>query len=414
MLRPSLSRRTFLQSAGLGAAGAWVPGQVGGYSIDDLRPWLSGDRLEIGVSKWELETPALCLDLDRLEANLAQMRTALASTGIASRPHAKTHKCPAIARLQMQSGSVGICTAKLGEAEVMLQHGLEQVLLTTVNVTASKIRRAMALCRWNPGFIQAVDNPQNANDLSAAALEAGVVADVVVDVSPGTRTGIPPGDPAIELAQLVDRLPGLRLRGIHAYSGGAQHVVGFDRRRERSLSSMAGAAETRERFERAGLSTEIFSGGGTGTYNIDHEIPGLTDVQVGSYVFMDCQYLEIGGARNDAVYDDFEPSLTVLATVLNTNFAGRATADAGTKALTLNRPDPIVVGERGITYRAGSDEFGNIVYLDDASRAYRVGEKLELVVPHCDPVVNLYDHVYGVRGERVEVIWPISARGKLV
>jgi D-serine deaminase-like pyridoxal phosphate-dependent protein len=280
-------------------------------------------------------------------------------------------------------------------------------------VTPSKIRRAMALRRWHAGFIQSVDNHENARDLSDAAREAGVIADVVVDVSPG-RTGIAPGEPALELGQLVDGLPGLRLRGIEAYSGGAQHVVGFAARRERSLSSMAGAVETRELFDRSGLSTEIFSGGGTGTYNIDHELPGLTDVQVGSYIFMDCQYLTIGGATNDEVYDDFESSLTVLATVLNTHYQSRAAADAGTKALTHDRPDPIVIGETGITYLARSDEFGTIVYGDDASRTYRVGDRLELIVPHCDPVINLYDHLYGIRGDRVETVWPIAARGKSV
>jgi D-serine deaminase-like pyridoxal phosphate-dependent protein len=413
MEQPSLTRRTFLRTAGVGAATVYLPADVTGYSAADLLPLLEGDRLQANVSRWDLETPALCLDLDRLEANLARMTAALAATEIASRPHAKTHKCPAIARLQLQTGSVGICVAKLGEAEVMLQHGIEQVLLTTVNVTPSKIRRAMALRRWHDGFIQTVDYAPNAHDLSDAAVEVGVVADVVVDVSPA-RTGIPPGQPALELARLIDRLPGLRLRGIHAYSGGAQHVVGFQRRRERSLETMAGAAETRELFHRAGLSTEIFTGGGTGTYNIDHEIPGLTDVQVGSYVFMDCQYLAIGGATNDEVYDDFAPSLTVLTTVLNTAYPGRATTDAGTKALTLNEPDPIVLDATDVTYRARSDEFGTITYGPDTSRTYAVGEKVELIVPHCDPVVNLYDIVYGTRGDRVEVIWPIAARGRSV
>jgi 3-hydroxy-D-aspartate aldolase len=410
----SYSRRTFLQAAGLGAASVWAPGHVSGYSIDDLRPYLAGERLEIGVSKWDLETPALCVDLDRLERNLSRMETTLQRTGIASRPHTKTHKTPAIAHLQMRHGSIGVCVAKLGEAEVMLDHGVKEVLLTTVNVTPSKVRRAMQLRRWHPNFIQTVDYPDNARDLSTAAEEAGVVADVVVDVSPGARTGIPPGPPALALAQLVDSLPGLRLRGIHAYSGGSQHVVGFSARRAHSLNAMAGAAETRELFQKSGLSTEIFSGGGTGTYNIDHEIPGFTDVQVGSYIFMDCQYLEIGSATNPTLYDDFDSSLTVLATVLNTNFEGRATADAGTKALTLNQPDPYILGSSGITYRARSDEFGAITYGPDASRTFRTGERIELVVSHCDPVVNLYGFMYGIRGERVELIWPIAARGKVV
>jgi D-serine deaminase-like pyridoxal phosphate-dependent protein len=134
-------------------------------------------------------------------------------------------------------------------------------------------------------------------------------------------------------------------------------------------------------------------------------------VQVGSYIFMDCQYLEIGGESNDAVYSDFAPSLTVVTTVLNTYFPKSITTDAGAKALTLNRPGPWVIGEKDFSYNAGSDEFGVIRY-ETAQRSYKVGDKLELIVPHCDPVVNEYDQLYAIRNERVEAVWPISARGR--
>ena len=407
----SLSRRHFLHAAGAGAASVWIPRPVKGFSAAEVRQL----ALDGAVSKWELDTPCLCVDLDRLERNLDRMRTTVARNGIASRPHAKTHKCPAIARLQMSTGSVGICTAKISEAEVMFEHGIEQILLTTVNVTARKIRRAMQLRRWCAGFIQSVDTAANAEELSAAAGEAGVTADIVIDVDPGGhRTGITPGAPALELAQLVDTLPGLTLRGLLCYDGGAQHVTGFAERRARALSRLEAAADTAARMTRSGLDTGIFSGGGTGTYNIDHETPGLTDVQVGSYVFMDAQYLAIGGAEDPEVYSDFEPSLTVLTTVLNAQYEGRATTDAGAKANTINRPWPIVAGETGMTYTSGSDEFGSIRYAEGASRTYAVGDKLELIVSHCDPVVNLYDQLYGVRGDTVEVVWPIAGRGKSV
>ena len=237
------------------------------------------------------------------------------------------------------------------------------------------------------------------------------MADVVVDVDPGGhRTGITPGQPALELAQLVDQLPGLRLRGMLCYDGGSQHVKGFDTRKAQTLERLSPAAGTFERFQRSGLSTEIFSGGGTGTYNIDHETTGLTDVQVGSYVFMDAQYLAIGGAEHADVYSDFQPSLTILTTVLNAQYAGRATTDAGAKACTTNRPWPIVKGESGMSYTSGSDEFGSIRY-DNPSRTYKVGYKLELIVSHCDPVVNLYDQMYAVRNDEVEAVWEIAARG---
>ena len=407
-----LTRRHFLHAASAGAASVWIPRSVHGYSAGEVARSMAERQQRGGISKWDLDTPCLVVDLDALERNIAQMQATMTRNGIASRPHAKTHKTPAIARMQLATGSVGICTAKVSEAEVMFEHGIDQILLTTVNVTAPKIRRAMVLRNQCDGFVQSVDTPENARDLSAAAVEAGVTADVVVDVDPGGhRTGITPGAPALELAQLVDSLSGLTLRGMLCYDGGAQHVTGFATRKSRALERLEAAAETKVQMDRSGLDTGIFSGGGTGTYNIDHGTPGLTDVQVGSYVFMDAQYLGIGSERDEEVYTDFEPALTVLTTVLNAQYEGRATTDAGAKANTINRPWPIVKGEKGMSYTSGSDEFGSIRYEDNASRIYRVGDKLEVIVSHCDPVVNLYDQMYGVRGDTVEAIWPIAGRG---
>jgi D-serine deaminase-like pyridoxal phosphate-dependent protein len=364
-----------------------------------------------GVSKWDLDTPALCVDLDKLEQNIATMRTRLGATKIASRPHAKTHKCPAIAKLQLAAGAIGICTAKVSEAEVFSREGIEHILMTTANVTPQKIRRAMQIRKKNRHFVQAVDNPQNARELSDAAKEAGVKADVVIDVAVGRRTGVPAGEHALALARLVDTLPNLTLRGLISYDGGAQHIKGFAARREQTLKRYEPSVETFHAMKRAGLNTDIFSGGGTGTYNIMHEATGLTDVQVGSYIFMDCQYIEIGSSTNEEVFDEFAPSLTVLTTVVNTYFPNVLTTDAGTKALTLNKPGPWVVGEKGFAYTAGSDEFGSIRY-ESANRAYKVGDTLELIVPHCDPVVNEYDQIHAIRKDRVEVVWPIAARGR--
>ena len=169
--------------------------------------------------------------------------------------------------------------------------------------------------------------------------------------------------------------------------------------------------ETYELMKKAGLNLEIFSGGGTGTYNIMTAVPGITDLQVGSYLFMDCQYMAIGGSRNEKVYDDFAPSLTVMTTVINNNHPGRLITDSGAKALTLNEPHAIVIGEPGVDYIAGSDEYGTLLF-DQISKSYKVGEKLEVIVPHCDPVINLYDVMYGIRNDKVEVVFPILARGK--
>ena len=156
---------------------------------------------------------------------------------------------------------------------------------------------------------------------------------------------------------------------------------------------------------------EIFSGGGTGTYNIMHLVPGFTDVQVGSYIFMDCQYIEIGGEKNETVYDDFAPSLTVMTTIINSNYPGRLITDSGSKALTLNKPNAFVIGEPTFDYMAGSDEYGTITF-EKSNKSYKVGDKLEVIVPHCDPAVDLYDFIYGTRNDKVVSILPILARGK--
>ena len=418
MQKHASSRRAFLAAPAAGAAHVWIPRPVKGYSTAEVLAMTPLDSarggpvtpMGTGISKWDLDTPALCVDLDKFEANLANMQAALKRNRLDSRPHAKTHKCAPIAKLQMAAGAIGICTAKLSEAEAMIANGVDQVCMTTANLSPNKIRKAMALRKKSPHFIQAVDWEQNAHDLSAAAKAAGVVADVVIDVAVGTRSGIPAGEGAIALAKLIDRLPSLKLRGMLSYDGGAQHINTFATRKQRTLKNIEDNVATFEALKKAGLNTGIFSGGGTGTYNLQHLVPGFTDVQVGSYIFMDMQYLAIGSEDGNPVYNDFAPSLTVLATVVNNRFPGRLTTDAGAKALTLNTPRAGVIGEPGMDYNAGSDEFGSITFKESA-KTYRMGDRLELIVPHCDPVVNLYDYIYGIRKDRVEVVWPVTARG---
>jgi 3-hydroxy-D-aspartate aldolase len=406
------SRRVFLTGTTAASVYFWIPKSLKGYSPAELRAMTVDDRLMPGVSKWDLDTPALCVDLDKMEKNVATMQAALKRYGLPSRPHAKTHKSAAIAKYQLATGSIGICCAKLSEAEAMVAHGVDKILMTTSNPSKSKIRRAMNIRKSHPDFIQAVDEEQNARDLSAAAKEAGVVADVVIDVAVGTRSGIPPGEGAVKLGQFVDTLPNLKLRGILSYDGGVQHEKGFQNRMDRALKTIGPNAETFDMMKKSGLNMEIFSGGGTGTYNIMHLVPGFTDVQVGSYLFMDMQYLAIGSESGDPVYTDFAPSLTVITTILNNRFPGRLTTDAGSKALTLNTPHAGVIGEPGMDYSATSDEFGAIRFSSPPTKDYRIGDKLEVIVPHCDPVVNEYDQMYGVRKDRVEVVWEVTARGK--
>jgi D-serine deaminase-like pyridoxal phosphate-dependent protein len=189
-------------------------------------------------------------------------------------------------------------------------------------------------------------------------------------------------------------------------------VVGFEARRQRSREVMAKAVETRELLNKAGFDAAILSGGSTGTYNIDSAHEGITELQVGSYVFMDVDYRRIGGSGG-AVYTDFHPSLTVLATVVSATHADRVTIDAGTKALdTTTTHPPQAKGVPGLTYGRGGDEFG-ILTLTEGGRLPKVGDRIEFIVPHCDPTTNLYDRMYATRGEKVEAIWPIAARREL-
>jgi D-serine deaminase-like pyridoxal phosphate-dependent protein len=410
-IRPSPSRRTFLSlGAGAAASTVWIPRRVHGYTTVEV-----ASRLEdgVGMSKWDLDTPALCVDLDRLERNIATMQAAAKRFGIATRPHAKTHKSADIAKMQLAAGAIGICTAKLGEAEALMAQGVERICMTTSNLSPAKIRRAMQLRKKSAGFIQATDTEENARQLSAAAREGGVTADVVIDVAVGTRSGIPPDEGAVALAKLVDTLPNLKLRGLLSYDGGAQHITGFATRKERTLANIEPNVRVRESMKRAGLNTEIFSGGGTGTYNLQHLVPGFSDIQVGSYVFMDMQYLAIGSEDGNAVYNDFASSLTVVGTVLNNRFPGRLTTDAGAKALTLNVPHAGVIGEPDADYNAGSDEFGVITFKSGGpAKTYKIGDRIEMIVPHCDPVVNLYDVMYGIRNDKVEKVMAVTARGR--
>jgi D-serine deaminase-like pyridoxal phosphate-dependent protein len=246
--------------------------------------------------------------------------------------------------------------------------------------------------------------------LAEAGRAAKVVVDVLVDVDVGDRrTGVLPGQPALRLAQQIAKERSLRLRGVQAYAGHASHAHGFANRAKVSRTALAQALETRALLAKAGLEVPILSGGSTGTYNIDSDVRGVTELQVGSYVFMDVEYRRIGG-RDGAVYTDFRPSLTVLTTVVSDAHPDRVTVDAGTKAFATDVPDrPEAKNYPGLSYRRAGDEFGTLTAAKGA-KLPRLGERLEFLVPHCDPTVNLYDRIYAVRGGRVEAIWPTAAR----
>ncbi len=360
----------------------------------------------------DIPTPALLLDLDRFERNLARMAAHARQAGKHLRPHAKTHRCPEIARRQVAAGALGVACAKLGEAEVMAGAGVRGLLVTTEIVAPAARRRLMRLVAAAPDTLIVVDHPENVAVLGREAAADGVVVNVLVDVDVGNRrTGIAPGEPALALARAVAAQPALRFRGLQGYAGHCAHVIGWDKRREASLGALGPLMETRALCERAGLPVEIVAGGSTGTWNIDVELSGLTELQSGSYCVMDLDYRRIGG-RSGPLLTDFEMALTVVATVVSVPTRDRAMVDAGLKAFSTDKPFPPEPVERpGIEYGFAGDEHGRLT-ITDPSRAPRLGERIEFFPPHCDPTINLYDRIYAGRGDRVEAVWEIAARGR--
>ena len=366
------------------------------------------------LSRDDIPTPALLLDLDAFEANLATMGSFLKTRERGFRPHGKTHKCPDIGKALAQAGAIGHCAAKLSEAEVFAAHGLGGLLVTTAVIGKSKISRAVALAATRRDTIFVVDDPGNARDLNDAAAAFGgrppVRLNLAIDLLLG-RTGIEMGEPALKLAQTIASLPHVRLAGLQSYDGGASHTTGFEKRKARSQESMGRAVETRQLIERSGIECAMLSGGSTGTYNIDADLDGVTELQPGSFMFMDLDYNRIGG-QDGPVYQDFRNALTVMTTVVSQR-PGVAIIDGGIKAFSTDRPftpkakDPALAD---VIFAWGGDEHGRLD-LTSAQREVMLGDRLEFVVPHCDPSVNLYDTIYGLRGNRVEAVWPVAARG---
>ncbi len=385
--------------------------QIGGYSLEDVEARLESGKGISGVCKTDLPTPSLLLDLDLFEANIETLARHAASRSIGLRPHSKTHKCPEVARRQLEAGALGISTATVSEAETMARAGISGLLITSEIADPNKFQRLVRLTRHHPDTMAVVDHPWQAEKMNEAAEAGGVRLNIMVDIDPANRrTGVEAGEPALRLARKVDRLPHLNLRGVHCYCGKSSHVHGFEERRRHSMKSLAAPLETFFRMKQEGLPVEIFSGCSTGTYNIDPEIEGITEMQAGSYVFMDLDYRLIGG-RGGEFYDDFKSALTVLSTVTSRNLPGQATLDAGLKAFSTDRAfGPQPVGIEGAGFRWGGDEHG-ILVLDGAAADVRLGEKLEFYPPHCDPTVNLYDRIYCTRGDQVVDVWPILARG---
>jgi len=381
-----------------------------GYRWVEIEKMLARGEVRGKLTRDDLPTPALLLDLDAFSFNVAKMVRHCKDRHLALRPHGKSHKCPEIAKALVRAGAAGACTAKISEAEVFAADGVPGLLVTTAVIGKHKIERAVRLAKRSPDTMFVVDDAHNVRDLNDAARAARITLNVVVDLHVGKKTGIQPCLPALGLVRLVTSLPNLRFAGIQAYAGQASHVVGFAERKKVSREALRPALETRWLFEKNGIQCPMLTGASTGTYNIDSGIQGITELQPGSFIFMDIDYNRIG-SRNGAVYTDFRNSLSVLTTVVSKPSIALAIIDAGYKAFATDRPFvPEAKGIEGVVYSWGGDEHGRLD-LTKSSAEVNLGDRLEFIVPHCDPSVNLYDRIYCLRGDNVEAVWTIAARG---
>lgn len=361
-------------------------------------------------SRAMLQTPALVIDLDVLGRNIAAMAAHAHKHNIALRPHAKTHKSVEIAKLQIAAGALGICCAKLGEAEALADGGIESILVTSPVVTDAGIARVVALNVRINELTVVCDNAAVTAKLDAASREGGKRLRVFVDIDPGMgRTGIRP-ESAVALVQQVAESKGLEYAGLQCYAGQVQHMESPNERRDASLSAMKELGELRDRLKAKGLTPKILSGGGTGTFDIDPDARVLTELQVGSYVLMDKQYNDVWEKPGQRV--PFDTSLFVQTTVISANRDGLATTDAGFKSFATDAGPPAIASgaPEGANYFFFGDEQGGIFY-SSAGRKLKPGDSISCVVPHCDPTVNLYDRYHCVRGNTLESIWNIQGRG---
>jgi len=362
-------------------------------------------------SRRQLSTPSLLLDLDALERNIAAMAAHTKAAGIKLRPHTKGGKSIQIARRQLAAGAIGLCCSTLGEAEVMVGSGIAGVLITSPVVTPAMIERLTALNGRSSDLMVVVDDPSNVERLAAAAQKAKKLLGVLVEFDVGQgRTGTTSVGAAVALARQVKASPHLLFCGVQAYYGHLQHLAGYTDREKAAATQMARVRELLAALEREGLVPRIVTGGGTGTFDIDPEGRVYTELQLGSYPFMDREYMDIPlGADRPA---PFVPALFVQASVISANREGFAVVNAGLKAFATEGGMPRVLSPvlGDAQYKFMGDEHGGIAYAPNGE-GLKVGDLVEFLPPHCDPTINLYDRYHCVRGGTLVEIWPVDARG---
>ena len=362
--------------------------------------------------KSELDTPCLILDMDMLENNLSSMQSQADLAGKSLRPHAKTHKCSSLAVKQIETGAIGICAAKVSEAEVLIKAGLSGILVTGPVVTPKKIKRLVELISFSPTLMVVVDHKYSIDLLVACLREKRTRMNVILDMDAGLhRTGVIPAE-AINLAEYIVAQPELCLKGIQAYAGQVQHLPNYELRKLESQHVLREPAAIFNELKKMTDTCSIFTGSGTGTYDIDMMLPEITELQVGSYSVMDAEYLGIGSRDNPVEYSTFSPALRLLTTVVSQNQNGFVTVDAGLKSLYKDGSTPKIFKsvDDMLRYDWFGDEYGKIS-CEVNSDLPKIGAVVELITSHCDPTINLFDRYHLVRGEEVVGSWEIDLRG---
>lgn len=365
--------------------------------------------LTTAVPLADVPTPALLLDEAALMRNVDKMAAFLAGKGKGFRPHAKTHKCPEVARRQLAAGAVGICAAKVSEAYVLVQAGIDKVLITSAVLAPAKARVLAELSRQAQIDV-VVDSLAGFETLSQALAsddQIGVLVDLDVELG---RTGTRSDEEALMLAERISGHDNMTFRGVQHYAGHLMHVEGFAERRDRSLKLWDTVAERINKLTGAGFACEVVTGCGTGTFNIDCDVEVITDLQVGSYVFMDQEYRLIGSEQGE-LFDDFEVSLTVATTAISQPMGAKAvTVDGGYKVFASDSVNPEPLDLAGSRFRFFGDEHG-VLLLAEGTQQPTLGSLQRFITPHCDPTVNLHDAFWVHNEDEVYSRWPISARG---
>jgi D-serine deaminase-like pyridoxal phosphate-dependent protein len=365
-------------------------------------------------SRWDVPTPAAIIDLDALVSNVNRMQHRVDAHGIELWPHAKTHKCAALAEMQMVAGATRICTAKVGEAEALAasfkrrgQMAFAPLLVTSPLATTSLIERACDLAVSHDDIYVVVDDLDQVNPLADASDARGIRLGVLVDLDVGLgRTGATSPTAAAAIAESIAQSPSLLFIGVQGYGGHWQHIVGAEERRSAVADGMARLADACTAITDVGLTIGVRTGGGTGTVGADIDLSVLNALQPGSYVAMDGQYIDALGADDEG---QFHTALTVASSVVSANQSGYVTVDAGLKSMATDAGAPVVVNHPGSTFMFFGDEHG-LITLDKSS--LRSGSRVELVAPHCDPTIDRYDVLHIVSGDTLIAIVPVDARGR--